>query len=170
MDDTGNSDFHHLHFSIHDRNLPHPNVDYGQSVRPIMEGALLEDGDSVKCIKSSNVGSVPGLNFIPGAVTFGAVLVGECVTNKLKIHNTLGSDVTLNIPASTSGPFSWGAFSGTIPHGSEQTIGISFKPKTCNPVTATLIANSDAPGRPAPGPSMTRSFSTVNSPLVSVIV
>jgi hypothetical protein len=34
MDDTGNSLMDHLHFSIHDRQIPHPKVDYGASVRP----------------------------------------------------------------------------------------------------------------------------------------
>jgi murein DD-endopeptidase MepM/ murein hydrolase activator NlpD len=56
MDDTGNSILDHLHFSIHDRNIPYPNVSYGASVRPTpMSGVRLEDGDSNTCVRSTNV-------------------------------------------------------------------------------------------------------------------
>lgn len=56
MDDTGNSVLNHLHFSIHDRNIPHPNVSYGASVRPTpLSGVRLEDGDSGTCVRSTNV-------------------------------------------------------------------------------------------------------------------
>jgi hypothetical protein len=56
MDDTGNSILDHLHFSIHDRQIPHPNVSYGASVRPTpLSGVRLEDGDSATCVRSTNV-------------------------------------------------------------------------------------------------------------------
>ena len=56
MDDTGNSVLDHLHFSIHDRQLSFPNVDYGASVRPTpLSGVPLEDGDSGTCVRSDNV-------------------------------------------------------------------------------------------------------------------
>lgn len=58
MDDTGNSVLDHLHFSIHDRQIPHPNVPYGGSVRPTpLNGVRLEDGDSGTCVESSNIES-----------------------------------------------------------------------------------------------------------------
>jgi hypothetical protein len=50
MDDTGNSAFNHLHFSIHDDALG------GASVRPNpMDGQPLTDADDGRCILSSNV-------------------------------------------------------------------------------------------------------------------
>ena len=56
MDDTGNSLLNHLHFSVHDRQIPHPNVSYGASVRPtLLNGVRLEDGDSGTCVRSSNL-------------------------------------------------------------------------------------------------------------------
>ena len=56
MDDTGNSILDHLHFSIHDRKIPYPNVSYGASVRPTpLSGVRLEDGDSGTCVRSTNV-------------------------------------------------------------------------------------------------------------------
>jgi hypothetical protein len=56
MDDTGNSVLDHLHFSIHDRNIPFPNAPSGASVRPTpMNGIRLEDGDSGTCVRSTNV-------------------------------------------------------------------------------------------------------------------
>ena len=56
MDDTGNSVFSHLHFSIHDRRIVYPNAPRGGSVRPTpMNGVTLEDGDSGKCVCSTNV-------------------------------------------------------------------------------------------------------------------
>jgi Peptidase family M23 len=56
MDDTGNSVIDHLHFSIHDRRIIYPNAPLGGSVRPTpMNGATLNDGDSGKCVCSTNV-------------------------------------------------------------------------------------------------------------------
>jgi tetratricopeptide (TPR) repeat protein len=56
MDDTGNSWLNHLHFSIHDRNIRHPNVSYGASIRPTpMSGVRLEDGDAGTCVRSTNL-------------------------------------------------------------------------------------------------------------------
>lgn len=56
MDDTGNSLINHLHFSIHDRDLPRPGAPHGASVRPTpMSGVRLEDGDDATCICSNNV-------------------------------------------------------------------------------------------------------------------
>jgi murein DD-endopeptidase MepM/ murein hydrolase activator NlpD len=56
MDDTGNSVLDHLHFSIHDRQIPFPNVDRGGSVRPTpLSGVRLEDGDSGTCVCSNNI-------------------------------------------------------------------------------------------------------------------
>ncbi len=56
MDDTGNSILDHLHFSIHDRQLPYPGAPEGKSVRPSpMSGQTLGDSDSNKCIESNNV-------------------------------------------------------------------------------------------------------------------
>ncbi len=56
MDDTGNSILDHLHFSIHDRQLPYPGAPEGKSVRPSpMSGQTLGDSDSNKCIESNNI-------------------------------------------------------------------------------------------------------------------
>jgi hypothetical protein len=56
MDDTGNSVLDHLHFCIHDRQIPFPGVDIGGSVRPTpMSGVTLEDGDDGTCVRSTNV-------------------------------------------------------------------------------------------------------------------
>jgi len=56
MDDTGNSVLDHLHFSIHDRQIPFPGAGLGGSVRPTpLSGVRLEDGDSGTCVRSDNV-------------------------------------------------------------------------------------------------------------------
>jgi murein DD-endopeptidase MepM/ murein hydrolase activator NlpD/tetratricopeptide (TPR) repeat protein len=56
MDDTGNSVLDHLHFSIHDRQLPFPGASEGRSVRPTpMSGYTLGDSDSNKCVESNNI-------------------------------------------------------------------------------------------------------------------
>ena len=55
MDDTGNSLMDHLHFSIHDRQIPHPQSTMGASVRPTpMSGMELDDDDGGTCIRSTN--------------------------------------------------------------------------------------------------------------------
>ena len=51
MDDTGNSQLNHLHFSIHDATLMG-----GMSVRPTpMDGFSLSDQASGTCVTSTNV-------------------------------------------------------------------------------------------------------------------
>lgn len=58
MDSTGRPPnlMKHLHFSIHDREVPHPNETYGASLRPSpLSGVRLDDGDNGKCVCSDNV-------------------------------------------------------------------------------------------------------------------
>jgi murein DD-endopeptidase MepM/ murein hydrolase activator NlpD len=56
MDDTGTSVLNHLHFSIHDRDIPRPGAAYGASVRPTpLSGVRLEDGDDGVCVRSNNI-------------------------------------------------------------------------------------------------------------------
>ncbi len=58
IDDTGNSAFDHLHFSIHDSRRG------GMSVQPTpMDGQTLNDGDAERCLSSTNV---PNLRPWPG--------------------------------------------------------------------------------------------------------
>ena len=60
MDDTGNSLMDHLHFSIHDQQIPYPNSGLGASVRPTpMSGYTLEDGDGGTCVRSTNSEVLP---------------------------------------------------------------------------------------------------------------
>jgi murein DD-endopeptidase MepM/ murein hydrolase activator NlpD/predicted negative regulator of RcsB-dependent stress response len=55
INDTGNSAFDHLHFSLHDRDLVADGVPY-QSMRPTpMDGQPLEDRNRGACVCSSNV-------------------------------------------------------------------------------------------------------------------
>jgi hypothetical protein len=59
MDDTGNSVLDHLHFCLHDRQIPFPGVDIGGSVRPTpLSGVTLEDGDDGTCVRSTNIETV----------------------------------------------------------------------------------------------------------------
>ena len=52
LDDTGLSVDHHLHFSLHDRDLPGAT----DSVRPTpMDGQTLNDSDDGSCVSSTNV-------------------------------------------------------------------------------------------------------------------
>jgi murein DD-endopeptidase MepM/ murein hydrolase activator NlpD len=148
MDDTGNSTFDHLHFSIHDRNISHPNVSHGRSVRPSpMDGSRLGDGDSGTCVRSSNVERLPGLNFRPTIVTFGGVTVGQVATRGLTIENSAGQPVNLSYPAST-GLFEWEAFSGTLQNQAEHTFQVRFSPASNAIVSTKLTVTSNAPGSP----------------------
>ena len=62
MDDTGTSVVHHLHFSIHDQNVPFPGagagasgIVRGASVRPTpLDGTVLDDAGSNTCVRSTN--------------------------------------------------------------------------------------------------------------------
>jgi murein DD-endopeptidase MepM/ murein hydrolase activator NlpD len=55
INDTGNSAFDHLHFSLHDRDIVVDGEPYG-SIRPTpMDGHALGDGDGGVCLCSTNV-------------------------------------------------------------------------------------------------------------------
>ncbi len=56
MDDTGDSALDHLHFCIHDQQIPWPGQPLGGSVRPTpMSGVTLEDDDGGTCVRSTNI-------------------------------------------------------------------------------------------------------------------
>ena len=149
MDDTGNSVLHHLHFSIHDRNLAHPDVPYGRSVRPSpMSSVTLGDGASGKCLRSTNPERVPGLNFKPRVISFGAVAVGGIRTRILAIENTAGAAVTASFPGSNAPPFTWPAFNQTIPDGESRTVVVQFAPVDEGLVQKVILVSSNAPGSP----------------------
>jgi murein DD-endopeptidase MepM/ murein hydrolase activator NlpD/tetratricopeptide (TPR) repeat protein len=149
MDDTGNSVLDHPHFSIHDRNLPHPKVSFGRSVRPTpMSGVTLGDGGSATCVKSTNFERSPGLNFRPGSISFSLVRIGDTEQRTLTIENTLGFTVTASFPASTSGPFRWSAFNQSIPNDQKRTVTINFTPTATTLASKTLSVTSTAPGSP----------------------
>jgi murein DD-endopeptidase MepM/ murein hydrolase activator NlpD len=149
MDDTGNSVCDHLHFSIHDRTLTHPNASYGRSVRPSpLSGAELGDGDSGKCVRSNNVERFPGLNFTPPVVTFGSVPVGEVRSRMVTVKNTAGRSVDMSVPVSPAGVFEWQAFDATLDDGDDTTFDVVFRPATNAIVRGTVTVTSDAPGSP----------------------
>ena len=149
MDDTGNSALDHLHFSVHDRTLPHPNVSFGRSVRPTpLSDVRLEDGDSGTCVESTNVEGFPGLQLTPIALTFGAVAAGQSKTLTVRARNTAGTALTLSVPASTGARFSWAAFSGTLANGATTTFEITFRPISGAIERGTFLVNSNAPGHP----------------------
>jgi hypothetical protein len=59
MDDTGDSVLDHLHFCLHDRQIPFSGVDIGGSVRPTpLSGVTLEDGDDSTCVRSTNAETI----------------------------------------------------------------------------------------------------------------
>jgi Peptidase family M23/Abnormal spindle-like microcephaly-assoc'd, ASPM-SPD-2-Hydin len=150
MDDTGNSVLDHLHFSIHDRNISHPNVSFGRSVRPSpLNGTRLEDGDSGTCVRSSNVERFPGLNFEPTVVSFGSVAVGQVATRTLTAKNNAGGMVTFSLQASPAGSvFQWAAASGTLANGAETSFTLTFRPVSNAIARTTLRVTSTAPGSP----------------------
>ena len=150
MDDTGNSALDHLHFSIHDRNLPHPNVSYGKSVRPSpLDGVRLGDGDSGTCVGSTNVERVPGLNFTPTVVSFGSVAMGTVATRSLSVQNSAGRPVDISLPVSPSGSvFSWSAFSGTLANRETHAFDLQFRPASNAIAQGSLTVRSTAPGSP----------------------
>ena len=99
MNDTGNSVLDHLHFSIHDQTVPTDNSSRGASVRPSpMDGRTLGDGDSGKCIRSSNVERRPPP---PDDAEF----VRQDVPASLRPFETGTASITMR----NSGPNDWGA-------------------------------------------------------------
>lgn len=150
MDDTGNSVLDHLHFSVHDRSLAHPNVSYGRSVRPSpLSGVRLGDGDSGRCVRSTNVERFPGLNFLPPLANFGSVGLGESRTLTITAENTVGRTISMSFPASPSGSvFIWGAFSASLADKARTAFTVRFQPRSNAIERGQLLVTSTAPGNP----------------------
>jgi tetratricopeptide (TPR) repeat protein len=165
MDDTGVSVGHHLHFSIHDRDVPNQPGDRvpgylwppGRSVRPTpMDGQRLLNQDDGRCVSSTNVPHDPGdapqpgtpqLSFSPQNISFGLVPVGDIRTRQMRIRNVGLVDVSLSFPAA-SPPFSMSAFTAVIPPGGERQEIAEFTPLSDGFVEQTLVVQSNAFGNP----------------------
>jgi hypothetical protein len=150
MDDTGNSLFDHLHYSIHDRNLPFPGVSFGRSVRPSrLSGQVLNDDDNGACVTSSNIERLPGLNFLPKNISFNSASVGSIHVTSFVVENTTGSSVNVSFPQPAPGSaFKWKVFSGVLANGAEKHIQVEFRPQHQGPSEVTLKVFSTAPGSP----------------------
>jgi hypothetical protein len=165
MDDTGISVDHHLHFSIHDRDIPNQPNDRpagdkwppGRSVRPSpMDGQLLLDSNDGACVSSTNdphdadlappVGA-PQISFNPASVGFGPVPVGDVRIRSLRIRNEGLVDVNISFPAPLP-PFLGSAFSAVIPPGGERMEWLQFLPPAEGFAEQTLLAQSNALGSP----------------------
>jgi tetratricopeptide (TPR) repeat protein len=55
INDTGNSAFDHLHFSLHDRDIVVDGAPYGSTRPTPMDGQTLGDGDGGVCLCSTNI-------------------------------------------------------------------------------------------------------------------
>lgn len=150
MDDTGNSVLDHLHFSVHDRSLPHPNASFGRSVRPSpLSGARLEDDDSGRCVRSTNVERFPGLNFLPPVANFGSVGPGASRTLSITAENTAGRTIDMSFAASPPGSvFVWGAFSATLADKGSMAFTVRFQPTGNAIERSQLLVTSTAPRSP----------------------
>ena len=83
VQNTGNSAFSHLHFSIHNQRRPFPGGgSLGHSVRPTpMDGFRLEDGDESTCVASSN-GGMPSVSVsVPTGVKRGQDIIARASIN-----------------------------------------------------------------------------------------
>ncbi len=106
INDTGNSAGDHLHFSIHDQTVPFPGagsgcggITRGASVRPTpMEGETLNDGDSGKCILSTNRERRP-------QPQDDAEFVSQNVPSKIKPLQPTEVSITMR----NTGPTTWSA-------------------------------------------------------------
>jgi pimeloyl-ACP methyl ester carboxylesterase len=89
-----------------------------------------------------------GLFFEPPAVTFGSVAVGGVATRTLRIRNTTGSAVTVELPASPPGVFEWTAVDARIPDGEETAVQPRFRPADRAIRTERMRIISSAAGSP----------------------
>lgn len=145
IDDTGNSLLNHLHFSLHDREIPHPDVDYGRSIKPTpLNRVTLDSGDSGTCVESTNVKRFPGLDFLPDVISFGSVTIGDSAIRQLLAENSSGESIQVSIQAPPPGSvFEWDAFDDVIA-GREQRFNVTFRPRTnrIEQSQITIIANT----------------------------
>jgi von Willebrand factor type A domain/Abnormal spindle-like microcephaly-assoc'd, ASPM-SPD-2-Hydin len=71
----------------------------------------------------------PGCTVNPSSVGFGQALVGSTKTDSFTIANTGEVPLSVNVAASSAGPFQWGGFSGSLSCGQQRSISVSFTPQ-----------------------------------------
>jgi len=69
-----------------------------------------------------------GLIVQPSAVTFGSVDVGEIASRTVRIENTSGDRVRVQLAASPPGVFRWPAVDSVLPGGEALTLPFTFRP------------------------------------------
>ncbi|MEP7345582.1 MAG: choice-of-anchor D domain-containing protein, partial [Gemmatimonadaceae bacterium] len=105
-------------------------------------------GDQVLHCKGKARAPVLSVSF-SGAVSFGSVPVASSATRNLVITNNGEADVTVNVAAGASGPFSWSGFGGTLAPGANTgNIPITFAPNATGAQTATIPFISSTPASP----------------------
>jgi hypothetical protein len=82
----------------------------------------------------------------PSIVTFVNVAVGATATRTVRIKNTTGDPVTVQLPPAPPGVFEWAAVDTELPHGEEITVQIRFTPVDATIRTERVRITSTAPG------------------------
>jgi pimeloyl-ACP methyl ester carboxylesterase len=88
------------------------------------------------------------LTIQPAIVSFGSVNIGTTATRPLRIRNTTGNTVTVQLAASPPGVFEWAALNATLPAGEEASVQFRFRPVDHAIRRETVRFTSTAPGSP----------------------
>ncbi len=88
------------------------------------------------------------LTIQPAFVSFGSVNIGTTVTRTLRIRNTTGNMVTVQLAASPPGVFEWAALNATLPAGEEASVQFRFRPVDHALRFEKVRFTSTAPGSP----------------------
>lgn len=88
------------------------------------------------------------LTIQPAFVSFGSVNIGATATRLLRIRNTTGDTVTVQLAASPPGVFEWAALNATLAAGEEASVQFRFRPVDHAIRRETVRFTSTAPGSP----------------------
>ncbi len=88
------------------------------------------------------------LRFSPETVSFGSLTLGTTATRILTISNSTGAPVQVSYPGPPHGVFQWSAFSGSIAHGSEHRVEITFHAASGAVATGSLTVTSATASSP----------------------
>jgi len=89
-----------------------------------------------------------GLTVEPSTVTFGSVSVGATATRAVRIENTSGDRVTVQLAASPPGVFQWAAVNTELPGGEGINVTLRFRPGDSTIRTEQVRITSTADNSP----------------------
>jgi murein DD-endopeptidase MepM/ murein hydrolase activator NlpD len=161
-DMTGVNPTVHLHFAVTNLGANAPDANTGSVTIPVAfsDYEVSSDGRqtwryvrqgmpaSGEWVRRAVAAPNPRIRLSTPSIGFGVVPVGDVRTSILRIGNPGQVDLSVSFPASSQGPFLWGALNTVLRPGDETIVELEFAPTSGGPRHGELRVQSNDPGSP----------------------